>query len=114
MKRTLQSTFAALRFSTPSGEVDGSSLKVVKVSRQGMPLVCDEVFAAQVDLVPSDAFWYCVGPGHSYFLAVPIVTAGFDRVRVQWIVRPLTEQRFRGALVGDKEALRLAFGPDAA
>ncbi|QGW63906.1 hypothetical protein GOY17_02625 [Lysobacter soli] len=53
---------------------------------------------------------YCVGPGPSYFVAIAIAQTGFGAVSVTWVVRPLTEERMRGALAGDRKATALAFG----
>ena len=109
--RTLQESFEKLEFETPDGKVTGSELQIVKKARQGMPLVYDDVFNAQAGgRAFGDSFWYCVGPGPSYFLAIPMVEASMGRVHVQWAVRPLTEERMRGALVDDAEATRRAFG----
>lgn len=108
VKDALRTTFAALRFDTPDGVVGGDGVRVVKVYRQGMPLAYDDVF--NLPLGPrqvSDSFWYCVGPGPSYFVAIPVVEVGLGRVSVQWIVRSLTEERMRAALVDDPEALAL-------
>jgi hypothetical protein len=113
VKRALRMTFSGLRFDTPVGVVDGTALQVVKVSKQSMLFAYDDVFTVQADLQASDSFWYCVGPGPSYFLAIPMVTVGFGKVSVRWVVRPLSRERMRGALVGDADALRLAFGPGA-
>ena len=105
----LNTSFATLHFDTPQGVVTGASLRIVKVSRQSMPFAYDEVYALGRDPQRSDSFWYCVGPGPSYFLAIPMVAAGFGKVSVRWAIRPLTEDRMRAALFGDEEALRLAF-----
>ncbi|HJW45055.1 MAG TPA: hypothetical protein VJ484_01045 [Lysobacter sp.] len=113
VKNALRSTFAELKFTTPEGMVSGTALRVVKVSKQGMPFAYDEVFTLQADYQHSDSFWYCVGPGPAYFLAIPMVTTGFRKVSVRWAIRPLTAERMRGALTGDAEALRLAFGAKA-
>lgn len=109
VQAALDRTFKQLSFSTPEGSVAGSQLRVVKVSKQGMPLAYDDVFMLGRDPLPSDSFWYCVGPGPSYHLAIPVVSTGFGRVDVQWIVRPLTAERMRAALLGDERAIQLAF-----
>lgn len=108
VKAALRTTFAALRFETPDGMVGGDAVRVVMVYRQGMPLAYDDVF--NLPLGPpqvTDSFWYCVGPGPSYFVAIPMVEVGLGRVSVTWIVRALTEARMRAALVDDPEALVL-------
>jgi hypothetical protein len=112
VKRALRTTFLALRFTTPGGVAGGDAMRVVKVYKQGVPFVYDDVF--EIPVGPrriSDSFWYCVGPGPSYFLAIPLVEAGLGRVKVSWVVRPLSAERMRSALVDDEQALREAFGP---
>ena len=81
-------------------------MRVVKVFKQGLPLVYDDVFAITWSAGRiSDSFWYCVAPGPSYFLAIPFVTVGMGRVDVRWVIRPLSEERMRGALVDHPDAL---------
>ena len=113
LKQALRVSFNALRFQTPDGSVGGDAVRVVKVYRQGMPLAYDNVFEMHVG--PShltDSFWYCVGPGPSYFLALPMVEiSGWGRVRVQWVVRPLTAERMRAALQDDAALVQDLFGP---
>lgn len=114
VKRALRTTFAALRFNTPDGIVDGNAVQVVKVYKQGMPFAYDDVFNMPVGPRQiSDSFWYCVGPGPSYFVAIPMVEVGLGRATVRWVVRPLTAERMRAALQDDENALRKAFGPGA-
>lgn len=105
--QALRASFDALRFATPAGDVGGDAVRVVKVYKQGLPMLYDDVFdltwgARQV----SDSFWYCVAPGPSYFLAIPLVAVGMGRVDIRWVVRPLSEARMRGALVDHPDALR--------
>ncbi|MCD7097821.1 hypothetical protein [Stenotrophomonas sp. MMGLT7] len=97
----LQSSFAAHRFDTPDGPVGGASLRVVKASNQ---------VSRHTSNVPAEVFWYCVGPGPSYFLAIAQVRMKGRRFEVDWTVRPLTEERMRAALAGDRKATALAFG----
>lgn len=104
--QALRESFAALRFATPDGSVGGDAVRVVKVYRQGMPLAYDDVF--DLPIGPrriSDSFWYCVGPGPTYFVAIPMVEVGLGRAKVTWVVRELSEARMRAALVDDPEAL---------
>lgn len=108
--RKLRATFDRQTFDTPQGKVTGEALRVVKVCRQMSRFAGDDVYVLGRDPVPSDTFWYCVGPGPSYFLAIAIVQVGFGKVDPQWVIRPLTEQRMRGALIGDRKATALAFG----
>lgn len=106
VRQALRTTFEALRFQTPDGTVGGSALEVVKIYRQGMPFAYDDVFALRGGPRHiSDSFWYCVGPGPSYFLAIPMVEVGFGRVAVRWAVRPLSEERMRAALVDCPDAV---------
>ena len=57
---------------------------------------------------PTTGFFYCVGPGPSYFVAIANLESAW-RARFAWVIRPLTEERMRGALVGDSVALQAAF-----
>lgn len=112
VRQALRTTFAALRFNTPDGPVAGIEVRVVKVYKQGVPFAYDDVFNLPAGMRQiSDSFWYCVAPGPSYFLAIPLVEVGFGRVDIQWVVRPLTEERLRVALQDDAAALRDALDP---
>lgn len=110
LQASLRMTFARLQFDTPKGRVPGSALRVVKISQQAAGFTGDEARELFGDRQLPDAFWYCVGPGPSYFLALGRANAHRDGIAVDWIVRPLTEERMRGALVGDDKAIALAFG----
>ncbi|GAA5069707.1 hypothetical protein [Lysobacter panacisoli] len=110
IERELRATFDRKTFDTPQGKVTGEALKVVKVSRQTVRFAADDVYQLAADPLPADTFWYCVGPGPSYFLAIAIVQVGYGKVDAEWVIRPLTEQRMRGALIGDRKATALAFG----
>lgn len=94
-------SFEALMFQTPAGRVRGGAVRVVKVVAQNV---------GNERSGPRDLFWYCVGSGPSYFLALGHVRRGLPPVRVDWVVRPLTEDRMRNALAGDERATALAFG----
>ncbi|HEY0504170.1 MAG TPA: hypothetical protein VGD42_11825 [Lysobacter sp.] len=110
LQGALRMTFARLEFETPQGRVPGSALRVVKISRQAAGFSDDEAYRLFGDRQMPDAFWYCVGPGPSYFLAIGRANAHWRGVAVDWIVRPLSEERMRGALDGDDKAIALAFG----
>lgn len=106
VKQALRDSFRDLRFETHDGVVRGDAIRVVKVFRQGMPFSYDDVFSIPVG--PrwiSDSFWYCIGPARTYFLAIPMVDVGLGRVEVAWVVRPLTEERIRAALIDHPDAL---------
>lgn len=107
---SLRMTFAQLKFDTPIGSVPGSALRVVKISQLASGLDGDELHGLFGDRQLPDAFWYCVGPGPSYFLAIGRANAHRRGVAVDWVVRPLSEERMRGALLGDDKAIALAFG----
>jgi len=108
--QTLKDTFAQRTFQTPQGSVSGTTLRVVKISKQTSRYAADEVYRTKLDSIPADAFWYCVGPGPSYFLAIAILQTGDGQVCADWIVRPLTEQAMRAALLDDRKATAMAFG----
>lgn len=110
IKAEVMRSFNAQTFDTPVGRVTGEALKIVKISKQSMQFAGDDVYTLGRQHQPSDAFLYCVGPGPSYFVAIAIAQAGFGAVSVKWVVRPLTEERMRGALIGDRKAAALAFG----
>jgi len=101
-------SFQAQTFDTPEGRVTGSALRVVKMSS----------LSATTPNMPEDRltktrdeFWYCVGPGPSFFLAIPTIGIRYGQVVfVRWVIRPLSEERMRGALAGDRKAAKLAFG----
>lgn len=108
--QTLKDTFAQRTFQTPEGTVSGATLRVVKISKQTSRYAADEVYRIKMDSIPADAFWYCVGPGPSYFLAIAVMQTGNGQVSADWIVRPLTEQSMRAALLDDRKATAMAFG----
>ncbi|MDR0184098.1 hypothetical protein [Lysobacter arvi] len=103
-------SFNAQTFDTPVGRVTGEALRIVKISKQSMRFAGDDVYSLGQQHQPSDAFLYCVGPGPSYFLAIAMAETGAGAVSVKWVLRPLTEERMRGALMGDRKATALAFG----
>jgi hypothetical protein len=113
VERELRRSFARQTFQTALGPISGAALKVVKIHqapsgvRRRDPLF---ELTFRDDPYGGDAFWYCVGPGPSYFLAIALLQAGSGKVDAQWVVRPLTEARMRGALIGDRKATALAFG----
>ncbi|KGQ17933.1 hypothetical protein LF41_1787 [Lysobacter dokdonensis DS-58] len=87
-----------MRFNGPDGPVKGHQLKVVKqVSYQ--PGENSAGLGARM----GETFWYCVGPGQSYWLAMPMRMS--RKGLIEWVVRPLTEERMRAALLGDRRAL---------
>src|SRR5690349_5669325 len=109
VKRALRETFDALSFATPQGVVSGAQVQVVKVYKQNMGRAYDDVFNIGTRHV-HDSFWYCVAPGPSYFVAIPLLQAGSGRVEVKWVVRLLTEERMRAALQDDAKVLDKVFG----
>jgi hypothetical protein len=110
----LDMSFRHQSFPGEHGPLSGADLTVVKKSMQSMEASYSRVHGLVPAVITADAFWYCVGPGPSWFLAIPVVTAGFGRVEVQWIVRPLTEQLMRISLQSGRKAFQRAFGDSAA
>lgn len=103
-RNKVQSLFDRLVFQTEAGLVPGAQMKVVK-------RIVDTVGSSDGGNGITGAYWYCVGPGPSYFVAIAQRTmTNLVRSELQWVVRPLSEDRMRGALVGDTEALFAAFG----
>jgi hypothetical protein len=109
----LRESFADARFATPSGEVGGNAVRVVRIERQGLFADVDPFDVRADMLLLAESFWYCVGPGPSYFVAIPAVERQPRGVAVKWIVRSLSEAQLRSALSTDAPALDAAFGHDA-
>lgn len=104
--KAAQGSFEAQVFETPAGTVAGRDLRVVKRARMGITPNNVEGMAET-----SDEFWYCVGPGPTYWLAIPTIGMQYGSVAyVRWVVRPLSAERMRAALMDDRRALKLAFG----
>jgi hypothetical protein len=105
-RRHYEHAFAKLVFDTPRGLVTGQSLKVV---HRTVSLPRSEQGLSGVPASGAN-YWFCVGPGPSYFLAVPLsnVANGLG-THLEWVVRPLTAERMRGALSAKPAALRRAF-----
>lgn len=99
--RWLQRTFDALQFDTAHGRQAGPDMQVVKqvtmeVSSHNHPLT---------------AFWYCVGEGPSYFVAMAhYQREGWMGGHYEWTIKALDEARMRHALIDDKQALQATFG----
>ncbi|WP_242108927.1 hypothetical protein [Luteimonas aquatica] len=104
-KARMQASFDDLRF-PGAGDLRGRDMAVVKK-------VTETVAETWVGGIET-GWWYCVGPGPSYYLViVQPASAGWMRIRAHWLVRPLSEQRMRNALLGDPGALAAAFGEPA-
>jgi len=104
----MRASFAAQTFDTPEGRVSGEALRVVRIASLGTtkPNMPENNVTKT-----RDDFWYAVGPGPSYFLAIPTIGVTYGQVTfVRWVIRPLSEARMRGALAGDRRATKLAFG----
>lgn len=99
----VQRSFDDIVFQTPSGPVLGRSMRVVKqvVESAGLPQGGDGL---------TGAFWYCVGPGPSYFVAIGMPASAWPRRRLDWVIRSLSAERMRVALSDDAEAMSAAFG----
>lgn len=100
-RRSLRDSFAALVFRTSEGTTVGRNIQVVKEVLEST--------GQESGAVVTTGFFYCVGPGPSYFVAIAQIRNGW-RINYTWVIRPLTKERMRGALMGDNEALRAAFG----
>ncbi|MCI2261953.1 hypothetical protein [Xanthomonas indica] len=115
MDALLMASFRHLSFTSDGIAVRGVYLQVLKKAQQFIRTT------QQLSLLPDspvvnqgDAFWYCRGPGARWFLAIPTVVSRGSELEVNWVVRPLTEQRMRAALQFDRKACLRAFGePDA-
>lgn len=103
-RERMRRSFEAIVVQTPEGPVDGGKLQVVKE-------VIDTAGASEGGEELRGAFLYCIGPGPSYFVVIgQMVGESRLRGRLQWVVRPLSEERMRAALHGDRKALAAAFG----
>jgi hypothetical protein len=112
LRAARQETFERLRFPSRDGVVlTGAQVRVVK-QRYGRFDGMQQPEPRWMAQTADDAFWYCVGPGPSWYLAIPVSRRNGFQWDVEWVVRPLDESRMRAALNGDTEALRLAFGED--
>lgn len=96
--------FEDLVFRTPAGPLPGREMTVIKrVVHPG---------TSALGSARGSAFYYCKGPGPSYFMAMreaPDAHRG-EGTPGAWVVTPLTPERLRGALAGDEDALGRAFG----
>lgn len=102
-ERLLQQSFDGLTFPGEAGVLRVADITVVK-------RITHEV-SRYSDHAPLAAFWYCVGPGPVYYVAVArYVRNGWRSGRYDWVVRPLDAERMRGELSSDQDALHAAFG----
>lgn len=100
-ERWMQRTFDALAFDTAQGRRYGPDVRVVK-------RVVHEFSGHHR---PLTAFWYCVGEGPSYFVAMAqFVHRGWRGGHYEWTVRAVDETQMRGALLDDEDALQATFG----
>src|SRR5687767_13464468 len=90
--RSLRDSFAALVFRTSEGTTVGRNIQVVKEVLEST--------GQESGAVVTTGFLYCVGPGPSYFVAIAQRRNGW-RINYSWVIRPLTKERMRGALMGD-------------
>lgn len=109
----LRESFADVRFASPSGEVGGNAARVVRIERQGLFADVDPFNVPADMLLLAESFWYCVGPGPSYFVAIPTVERQPGGMAIRWMVRPLSEAQLRSALSTDAAALAAALDNSA-
>jgi hypothetical protein len=104
--RRAQKSFDAVEF-PGSGGLRGRDMRVVK-------RMTDTVRLQLGGSIVLGAHWYCLGPGPSYYVAIAQrAQSGWLHSRLEWVIRPLSAERMQDALMGDKEALILAFGEEA-
>lgn len=106
LQRKLDEHFARQSFNTPNGVVTGAALQVVRKRQRWMFLPRRSWSIWDPSPERGDAFWYCVGPGPSCFLMLPVVTQSWNQDRVQWIQRPLSETQIRVAIGGSQAVQR--------
>lgn len=98
IQRSLKQQFARQVFNTPQGPVTGESLVVVRKRLKTILINRSGYVLSDVPYGGGDAFWYCVGPGPSYFLAIAVFERSKAKDTVNWIVRPLSEPQMRAAV----------------
>jgi hypothetical protein len=111
MGQAVERSFRRMSVTSDGVRLTGADLVVVKRVQQFMDANYDASLMFESDAMNgSNAFWYCRGPGGRWFLAIPSVSARHGRIEVQWVVRPLTEQRVRAVLRFDRATYRRVFG----
>lgn len=110
--RAIDAAFETLRITDGVPSLRGADLQVVAdrtslYVAQGGPLIRGPGASFEPR---AEYYFYCVGPGPSWFLVIALVNdrGWWTEVEIDWIVRPLDAERMRGALVGDDDALRAA------
>ena len=107
----LERTFAVLPLPLQDGgQIAGQRGRVVK---RPTPLSTSTFLlstAAGYQEGHGEEFWYCVGDGGHYWMAIANCERQWWRWRVHWVVRPLTAARMRNALIDDPAALQATFG----
>lgn len=104
-ERLMQRSFESLGFPLEGERLPAHEMKVVR-------RVIHET--SRGSGVPITAFWYCIGPGPSYFVAIAqYVRTGWRGGRYHWVVNPIDETRMHGALADDQDALHAVFGDHA-
>lgn len=103
LQRSLQRQQLPLR---NGGTVPGTAVTVVqRPPRQGLRHTL-----MYGDEGSGHEFWYCAGPDGHYWMLIAQQERYWLLWRVRWIVRPLSAERLRNALIDDPAALALAFG----
>lgn len=51
------------------------------------------------------SFWYCIGPGPDYLMAILDFQRLWEDMDIRWTSRSLSEEQFRAALTRDRKAL---------
>lgn len=113
VRRLIGDAFDALRMTDGERPLRGRDLVVVaERTLVQVQLRKDLLHRPSPEDPRAEYYFYCVGPGPSWFLAIALVNdPGWwhgTRLDIDWIVRPLDADRMRGALVGVGDALRAA------
>ena len=80
--RRLRASFDTLRFNTPEGVRGGDALQVVK----RVAFLPNGQYPDSLQARMGETFWYCVGPGNSYWLAMPMRLQRRNGP-IEWVVR---------------------------
>lgn len=102
LRRAAHASLCDRRFSTADGDVPGGQLRIVKTTLKSFNRLSGDTFESQI-------FYYCVAPGPSYVLAIARSRSCGRHIDVTWVIRPLSEARMQGALVGDRAATARTF-----
>lgn len=86
-RERINQSFARMRFDTPNGTVTGADLVIISKRQRFIGAMYEQRAVPGAPGMPSDAFWFCFGPGPSYFLAIPMFERRWEGDSIEWIQR---------------------------